>query len=357
MLVLRTILSVIWHVVVGAFGFYLILLTFVMKESTEGIWVNRIEVMWVRIDDRSKAVGETTRALCKALAEKIAAAFDRIVGPRMISIRVIGISSALSFTSCFFVLGFFLEAVSYLILAHSDVIERSGASGARLVHVAPVLVGLGICFLIVAGLCLTAAVLPVLRKSSVWAWLSCAPMAVWLLLTFRLIYKHLEYGSQLGLSIALACSIASDLLLLVLIRKSLHWIVARSTIARIIVSTTVQVVILPLLFSVPFVLPMTWWPNMSKSSLGLAVFMLAVFNIPTAIASLAFGISLLVVLLHRITWPFLSTWTYVLTRNEVFNKRKTIRGISTLMIIYGLSGFVHSAALGRIIELVRSHFG
>ena len=91
------------------------------------------------------------------------------------------------------------------------------------------------------------------------------------------------------------------------------------------------------LFIFPFLLPIKV-PGMSKSSLGVSIFMLALFNIPTAIASMTFGISLLVVLLHRFSWPLLSRLTYILTRNEVLDKRKTVRAIGGALMLFGLSG-------------------
>jgi hypothetical protein len=107
-------------------------------------------------------------------------------------------------------------------------------------------------------------------------------------------------------------------------------------------------VIIALIFLTPFQISMVWRPDLIKGSLGLSLFVLAIFNIPTVIASAAFDVSLLAVLLHRISWPLLSQWTYVLTRNDVLEKRKTMRVIGVAFLAYGLSG--HSGALWKIVE-------
>ena len=329
---------IILYAFAGLLGLYLFSLTFVMKESTEGLWVNRIAELWIRIDDRNKAIGDTTKTLFRVLAENVASLFNRIVGNKMISIRVVGISGSLSFASLFCFFGLFFEIASYVILTHSDTLERLSSSGSKLVHETPVLILGGILFLLVSGFCLALGLLPVLLKSSIWGWLSCLPTALWLLLTFRFLYYHIhsDFGGQLGIVAALAISLASDLLLLILIRSSLGWILVRTTIPRIISAMAMQVFVLSL-FIFPFLLPIKV-PGMSKSSLGVSIFMLALFNIPTAIASMTFGISLLVVLLHRFSWPLLSRLTYILTRNEVLDKRKTVRAIGGALMLFGLSG-------------------
>ena len=98
-----------------------------------------------------------------------------------------------------------------------------------------------------------------------------------------------------------------------------------------------QLLSLFLVFVIPYGLPIMWHPEMARSSVGQILFVLALFNIPTVVASLAFGFSLSVVLLHRLVWPLLSEFTYVLTRNEVLEKRKTVRWIGCACIAYAVS--------------------
>jgi hypothetical protein len=336
------------HVASGLLGLYLIYLTFVMKESTEGKWVNRLEELWIQIDEHSKTVGETTRALFGKLARKITSLFSLIFGRRMISVRVIGISSSLSFASFLFFCGLCIEIVVWLVMKYTPASNRLDASFLNLEHQAPLLVLTGIVFLLTAGLCVILAILTIRFKSPIWAWISCLPAAFWLYGTYRMLQSHLAYDNQFGICMALGISIASDLLLLIIVRQSLMWLSVLISIPRMIAMIAMQGIVLFLIFFIPYQLPIVWRPEMAKNSTGVSLFILAIFNIPTVFASIAFGISLFVVLLHRISWPLLSQWTYVLTRNDVLQKRKAIRAIGCALLVFGLSG--HSRALWQIAE-------
>ena len=319
-----------------------------MMESTEGKWVNRIEEVWIQIDERSKSVGESTRDLSGRLAGTITSLFNRILGQRMISVRVIGISSSFSFASFLSICGLGLEWLVYFIMKYTPASNRSDASFVNVVHGAPILIMAGFAFLFVAGLCLTLAVMPILFRSHIWAWLSCLPTALWLFGTYRLFHYHVAYDKQFGICVALAISIASDLLLLILVRQTLRWLAVHPTITRLIAAITIQGLTLYLIFYIPFLLPTFWQPDMAKRSFGWILIMVSVFNIPTAFASIIFDISLLVILVHRISWPLLSQWTYVLTRKDVLEKRKTVRVIGCALLLFGLSG--HSGMLWQIVE-------
>lgn len=89
------------HILAPLFGLYLWYLTYVMRETTEGKWVNRIEELWVRIDDRSKVSGSKTKLVFSAVATKVTKILDQVFGVRIISPRVVGVSGSLSFASLF----------------------------------------------------------------------------------------------------------------------------------------------------------------------------------------------------------------------------------------------------------------
>jgi hypothetical protein len=268
----------------------------------------------------------------------------------MISARVAGISGSLSFASLLLICGIGLEILMCVILAHSEAVKHLGPKGVYLVNAIPLLIILGVCFLLGGCFCLVLATLPMMLRSPFWAWLSCLPPALWLLGTFRLALRRLAYEQQLGITGALALSIASDVLLLALIRRSLNWIQSRTTVPRMLTAIGAQALVLCLVFVIPFSLPIIWRPELAKANLGQAMFITAVFNIPTAVAATAFDALLLVVLLHRVSWPLLSDWVLVLNRNDVLEKRKTVRAIGAALILYGMSG--NSGTLLKIAEKI-----
>jgi len=322
----------ILHIASGLLGIYLVYMTFVMTKSSEGVWTNRLEEFWIRVDERRLTAAEKTKVLLGRLADIVTEAFDRVFGPRLISTRTIGISGSLSFASFLIIAGITMGLVSYLVLQHPTVVQP------RLVHAIPILILLVVALLFFGGLCLILAVLPMFLKSKFWSILSCIPTALWLVGTVRLYRLHLQYDKQAGIAVALAASFASDVLILALIRETLRWIQTRTSVVRIVVALLVQVAAFCLIFLIPIGLPILWKPTLAKNNFGLNLALTGVFNIPTVIACAVFAATLIVVLVHRIFWPLLSQWTYVLTRNDVLEKRKTIRAFGLACMLYGISG-------------------
>jgi hypothetical protein len=153
------------HAASGVLGFYLLYLTFAMRESTEGKWVNRLEELWIQIDEHSRTVGETTRALFGRLAGMVTTLFNRILGRRMISVRVVGISGSLSFASLFFVCGLALEFLVYLVVNYSRVSKNPDASIIALIPKIPIVAWGGLVFLLAAGFFLGLAAFPILFRA------------------------------------------------------------------------------------------------------------------------------------------------------------------------------------------------
>lgn len=338
------------HVIALLVGAYIFYMTFVMRESTEGKWVNRIEELWIRIDDRNKAVGDTTRALSNALAEKIAKGFNRLVGIKAISLRLVGFSSSLSFASLFFFFGCLLELTSYLIVKYSELLKRTSPSADQIEKAFPLMIVFGFVFIAISVFCLTLAFLPVIFRSTVWVWLSCLPALLLFTLNLKMVYLHLANPKQLTIVAALAMSLASDVMLLVIIRQSLRWMLAYTSLMRVTVTVAIQVVLIFVVFLSPLIFLFDSGTENAKNSLGVILLTLGVFNLPTALASMAFILSIGVVLLHRITWPLLSQLAYVLTRSEVLEKRKTLRTIAASLIVFGLSGIPALSFLQKLAE-------
>jgi hypothetical protein len=59
---------------VGAIAFYA---AFFMYEDEEGRWQNKLEELWIAIDDRARTVMSRSAALVAKVAEIVTSAFDR----------------------------------------------------------------------------------------------------------------------------------------------------------------------------------------------------------------------------------------------------------------------------------------
>jgi hypothetical protein len=118
-------------------------------------------------------------------------------------------------------------------------------------------------------------------------------------------------------------------------------------------TTTValQLLLIICVFVFPISVLFVEMTDKSHTNLAMGMMMLAIFNIPTAFAAVSFVLALLIVLIHRVTWPLLSTWTYVLTRKEVLEKRKVVRTVSVALLIYGLSGIPQLAFILKLVQL------
>jgi len=78
-----------------------------MYEDAEGKWQNRIETVWVAIDDREKLSGSRTSALFNTVAAIVTRGFNRILGRKIFSFQFIGVSSSYSFAGMFLSYGVF----------------------------------------------------------------------------------------------------------------------------------------------------------------------------------------------------------------------------------------------------------
>ncbi len=85
--------------------------------------MNRIDEFWVRVDDRRIVAGGLWLSLCDSTPAKLTRVFNRIAGGKIISLRLIGVSGALSFASLFLSLASLFGVLSYLLLAHADLFK------------------------------------------------------------------------------------------------------------------------------------------------------------------------------------------------------------------------------------------
>jgi len=299
------------NILAALVGVYVFALTFVMRETTEGKWVNRIEEFWIRVDDRRIAAGGLWFSLFNAIAAKLTKVFDRIVGEKLISLRLIGISGSLSFTSLFSFYALFFGVASYLFVTYHDLIKQKVPTIAHLEATTGVLI---IAFLIVALIALVfgmLSALPMIFKSRFWVWLSCLPTGLVFLFFLRLVCLRAVNPGTLVIILSVVISLLSDVLLVAVIRQSLKWITKRLSPARMTAAIAVQVLLVVVTFLLPILLILFRAKQKPVSSLSLGALMLTLFNVPTAIASICFIASLAFLILHRFTWDNVRYFSHI----------------------------------------------
>ncbi|HEV2946371.1 MAG TPA: hypothetical protein VGX70_03275, partial [Gemmataceae bacterium] len=86
-------------VCVGVLAYYA---AFFMYEDEEGRWQNRIEELWVAINDKERLTGGSqASAFFNKVADVATKAFNRLLGRRLLSFQLVGASTSYSFAALF----------------------------------------------------------------------------------------------------------------------------------------------------------------------------------------------------------------------------------------------------------------
>lgn len=302
-----------------------------MYEDAEGRWQNRIENVWVAIDDREKRSGSRTAALFNAVAVLVTRGFNRMFGRNLFSLQFLGVSISYSFAGMFLIMGYILLHLSFLALGSGATpVPESVSKGVG----AAALLGFG-CF-VVGFVCFVLAALPSLLPSFWSVGLSMIPgllVAAWVV---RALQLHRLFGDQLALSAAFLASLLSDVLLLTLTRFTVRMISAKTNAPRIAVSVLIQLGVVALLVVAPVkvALYLTAKFGNHPTSLALFSFFMGGLNIFTGILSCMFIIVLFFVLLHKIFWPALGRLFYPLARYQVIRNHKAMATIGTACLLF-----------------------
>jgi hypothetical protein len=90
------------HTVVGLLGILLLYLAFFLGETDEGNLQNRLEELWIRVNDLSKTALSKQAAFLQQVSGLLSFGFDRLFGTRLLS------AMAIATSICFSVAGFLL---------------------------------------------------------------------------------------------------------------------------------------------------------------------------------------------------------------------------------------------------------
>jgi hypothetical protein len=301
-----------------------------MFPDEEGILQNRIENLWVAIDDKQKsAVGRAT-FLFNRIASYVTRIYNRILGVRLVSVQMVGVSSASSIAGFFLFGAFLLLGLLYLSLSR-NVAAPPKFNGALLL--------IGLLCLIIGSFVLIFAILPSLVRN----WFGRALSLVPLLLFLYGVVLGLMRGpaalraNPLTILIGLFLGVVSDITVLAAVRFSVRLIATSARLREIIFAILVQVGAFLLIAVLPFELS-TPLIEANKESLGAKVLLsLIAFNLFTVLGVLGFLLLLAIVLLHRVFWPLLGRLVYSVARfKPLQNNRKAFALIGIMCGLYGL---------------------
>jgi hypothetical protein len=295
-----------------------------MYEDEEGRWQNRIEELWVAIDDRARLRGSRTSAFFNKVAGLVTRGFNRVFGRRLFSFQLIGVSSAYSFAGMFLYLPILLTIV---LQPRNLVAPVPGQllSAVQLIEYFCTVVG-AICFLLAA--------MPSLWPSPLFVSLSLLPGLIFTAGLIKLIQLHRPFQNQLGMFIALLVSFLSDVIVLALVRFTVRKVSAIASVSKIVLAILIQVCVLGLLVVAPYEIAPRLMVRFGHTPALQILFVVAIFNAFTGLASSIFLFVLLFVLLHKVLWPALGKLLYPLARHQIIRNHKIMASVGTASFIF-----------------------
>jgi hypothetical protein len=331
------VLAIIGKWLLGLLGGILIYTSLLLRENEEGELQNRLEALWIRIDDlRSNAVSKEA-AFLKAIADIITKGFNFIFGERLLSLKSIIISMFLSSISiCFMLpilfgplgLGVYLFPIAAILciytftLCHKH-IESATMAATELIFTTIVI--LYISFLIwklyFGNLTdFNNNLFPTVGESKLTA-------KIW----FDTMYVNTNNFEMrtFGTLLILALAIISDFTIITATRIT-HKIVANlNSWPKSIVILLANILMGFLLFFVPYHLSRTCnnvfiaaesdWLTLAN---GLDLFICSIFIFIS-----------LFVLVHRLVWPLIERPIYSIYRHKIFIQHKKMVFMTGVVLI------------------------
>lgn len=326
------------HLVIGLIGAVLLYVALFLRETEEGKLQNRLEKLWVEIDDLSKAAVSKHTAFLKRISASTSFGLDRLFGVRLFS------AGAASASVCFSVGSIFLFWASVFLRSHQ-------AGHAYHSYLLP--------SFIVGVLSLIVGLLPVPYRYLGFLWFVIGMVimvyADWDLLDFDWT-SDWELMKKDFLPIAeswllLAVSFLSDVLFIAISR----WCVRRSSdldngwhIAFLLILNGCLGVFL--------ISPIFWWQKLlatpaDESALGYGsyVLFLGASNLVDGAISALFILLALTALAHLAIWPIMERPIYSLQRFGLTRSPKLLAATSVTCLMFA---WPHSPVIQAITKLV-----
>jgi hypothetical protein len=324
------VLKVIFRITMLFGGGLLVYTVVTMFPDEEGRLQNRIENLWIAIDDKQKSALGRATVLFNRIASYVTRIYNRILGARLISVQMIGVSSASSLA------GFFLGAALLLLTLLYLSLSRHAAVTPKF-NVGLLVIGI-LCFAL-GSFVLIFAILPSLIRNWFGRTLSLVPLLLFCYASIVVVLQRQGTfpANQLAVLAGLFLGIVSDITVLAAVRFFVRSIAKSAHLKEIVFAIVVQVVALILIVLVPFELSTPLLAT-NKDSVGAKILLSSMmFNLFTMLGVAAFLTLLAIVMLHRVFWPMLGRLVYSIARfKPLQNNRKTFALIGIMCGMYGL---------------------
>jgi len=274
-------------------------LAFFLYEDEEGRWQNRLENVWIAVDERAKVTRNKSLALLNKLGNILRLLLSRVFGESLITWR--GAWASLNLSGAGICLA--------LVVGLGSNSEVRGS----------LLAALYLCFFV------AAAALPAIYSGR---WVTAVRYLPWFSLwIWLLVFYHGDVWSAVvmgGLAtILLVLCLCVNFLALFVISLLFNYIANSASVARI-----ACVLVALTLFSVLM---------LGSTLFGMAfIGPFVIVNMTTIIYCLVPDLILAVLFLHMLLWPTLSRLIYPLTRYRIVSNRKALLSVGTLCTTFAL---------------------
>jgi hypothetical protein len=337
------IIHLLLKVFVGALGALAIYLGFFLYEDEEGKLQNRIEQLSHALKKRSE-IGESL-PLVSTVAGFINRILDRLLGKRLVSLRMAGVSICFSFAS-----GYGYRAFT---IYHSSFWRRAAGLPfsfdpiARLSLAVTCLIFALVCF----GLGALASKYPS-RLTTVLSYMPLLPLSFYFyappfIYTNAVVFRFTLIGAIYGANFpALFSSLLSDILLALIVRASLRSLLVKPTVIEFVKALIIQLGVIAVLV----VIPMSLDNGFGRTGVTRYAADLTGLNIATGIAAASFICVLLFFLLHKLFWPIAARIVYPIARFKVLLNRKFM--LSSGVACFGVISPPFAALLEKAAKLL-----
>lgn len=305
-------------------GVLLIFLAVFLYEDEEGRIQYRLERWDKLLLARGAVAHSAVTAFMGGIAELTSRFFDRLFGKGLLSLRVIGVSL------CYSIASIFLLAVVAGPFVH--LVNKSAV-----VQYAPLTALFWLLFFV--GLGSVPAFLNSEEKESLWLWRLCVFLTVGLPLFQALEFGRTKYGAPqafrafLVLGLLLALSFGFDLVFLALIRWMMRCASdAKNPFKTIGIVSLNFLLMLFLLLAFPLVGIALARVHGDPVVVGVFILGFMLNSIDIAAASLFF-VLLLVILVHRLTWPLIQRPIHACARYKVITNKKLLWTVGCALIL------------------------
>jgi hypothetical protein len=304
-----------------------------MFPDEEGALQNRIENLWIIVDDKQKSAAGRAIGILNRVASYVTRVYNHILGARLVSVQMVGVSSSSSLAGFFICAALLLLTLLYLSLSRHVAVTPQFNSG---------LFVIGVLCLVIGFVALIFAVVPSVIRNWFGRAISLLPLLFFSYASLLVVRR--QHGAPvsniLTVLAGLLIGILTDIFVLAAVRLSVRLIANTDKAIKIVWAVLVQVGALILIVLIPLEITTPLLAVNKDSSIAKVLLSSMMFNFFTVLGISAFALILVVMTVHRALWPTLGRLVYSIARFKPLQTNRTLFAIIGIVcVLYGL-GFI-----------------